>query len=248
MDRPSFDIELDLINRGHKLIAGLDEVGRGPWAGPIVASAVIFPIPPLPCIPKLNDSKKLTSKLREELSIKIKETAFSIGIGVVEVDIIDKIGIGKANKLAFLSALLNLKQPPSFVLLDYFTITKNDFTLLNLLIPKDNSRRSALEKLLATSQRGIKFGDTISASIAAASIIAKTYRDDFMAKMHTKHPQYNFKSNKGYPSREHIKALEDFGPCELHRKSFAPIQHLLGSVPKGDSTNRLVELSTYQKV
>ncbi|MFH1565729.1 MAG: ribonuclease HII, partial [bacterium] len=134
MTFPNFEIETDLLKQGHNFVAGLDEAGRGPLAGPIVASAVILPSQfLLSNLPKLNDSKKLSPKVREELHIEIKKIAVSVGIGIVEVEIVDKIGIGKANKLAFLKAILNLNTIPTFIVTDYLKLTMSDISLLKLI-------------------------------------------------------------------------------------------------------------------
>jgi len=225
MDKPNFDFENNLKNQGLNLIAGIDEVGRGSWAGPVVASAVIFPIPKTKSIPLLDDSKKLTHKQRKQVLPKIKSLSLSYSLGIIDVEIIDKIGIGKANKLAFLRAIMGLKQMPDYILLDYFKISTADLFLLYKLYPQYIQKRFYLEKLI-NNQQGIKFGDNIVASISAASIIAKVYRDNLMIKLHKKHPLYNFKKNKGYPSLEHRNALKTYGPCLVHRKSFKPINQL----------------------
>lgn len=230
MNLPNVELELNLIKQGYPLIAGVDEVGRGPWAGPLVACAVILPITPNFLLEKLNDSKKLSPGTREDLNKKIRNLSISIGIGEVSVALLDKIGVGKANKLAFLSALLNLEIFPNYIILDYLSISTKDLDLLLELNPSPEkiAKITKLENLIKNCQKNIKFGDSISASIAAASIVAKTYRDNLMREIHPKFPQYNFKNNKGYPSKEHIQALKEWGPCEIHRKSFAPIR-LMGS-------------------
>jgi len=230
MNTPNLEIELALKNRGYTSIAGLDEVGRGPWAGPIVACAVILPVSENVRIENLNDSKKLTQKRRETVEKKVRGMAISIGIGSVDIDIIDKIGIGKANKLAFLKSLLELEKLPDYILLDYLSISINDLNLLTYTNFTKNKKALALDKLedlIKNRQKSIKFGDSISSSIAAASVVAKIHRDDLMRKIHSKYPKYNFFCNKGYPSKEHIQALHTWGPCEIHRKSFAPIKKLL---------------------
>ncbi|MFH1955776.1 MAG: ribonuclease HII [Patescibacteria group bacterium] len=221
MNFPNFEIELNLLKQGHTLIAGVDEAGRGPWAGPIVASAVVFKGSD-PSFSLINDSKKLSPKKRAELDIIIKETAVSVGIGVVEVDIVDKIGIGKANKLAFLSAILNLNITPTFILTDYLKLSTSDLSLLNLLKLPNKLNFSPLIK----NQQNIVKGDCVSISIAAASIVAKVYRDDIMDKLHLTYPQYGFNKHKGYGTKAHREALETYGPCAIHRQSFSPIKRL----------------------
>ncbi len=224
---PTFDYERKLTEQGFKNIAGADEAGRGSWAGPIVASAVVFsPIPPIPSTPLIRDSKKLSPKQREVAFQQISSCA-QIGVGIVEVDIIDKVGIGLANKLAFLNALMDLDNVPSYVLLDYLTISSNDLDLLYHLYPNANKEKTNnLKNLLPTCQKGIKFGDNFIASISAASIVAKVTRDHIMIKLHNTYPDYNFRKNKGYPSKEHRDALKNLGPSPIHRKSFSPIGQL----------------------
>jgi len=230
MNFPNFEIELNLLKQGHTLIAGIDEAGRGPWAGPIVASAVVFKgSDPLGSAPYLNsylslinDSKKLSPKKRAELDIIIKETALSVGIGVVKASIVDKIGIGKANKLAFLSAILNLNITPTFIITDYLKLSTSDLSLLKLInIPSKLNLFSLLK-----NQQNIVKGDCVSTSIAAASIIAKVYRDNIMDQLHLTYPQYGFNKHKGYGTKTHQNALKTHGPCAIHRQSFAPIRRL----------------------
>jgi ribonuclease HII len=190
-----YNYENKLNNLGYSLVVGLDEVGRGSLAGPVVASAVI-----LPCqlfIPGIKDSKKLTPKKREYIYSNIFDKADSIGIGIVESEIIDKINIAQASFLAMKRAILNLKEIPNYLLVDGFRIP-------HLKIP----------------QLALTKGEDKSISIAAASIIAKVYRDNIMIKFHHKYPQYHFDKNKGYGTREHFRALRKYGASEIHRKSF----------------------------
>ncbi|PIV44882.1 MAG: ribonuclease HII [Candidatus Nealsonbacteria bacterium CG02_land_8_20_14_3_00_37_10] len=226
MNAPNLELENNLIKQGYKMIAGVDEVGRGPLAGPIVASAVILnlkgsaPLGSAPYLSLIRDSKKLSPKIRTELDVKIRETALSIGVGVVETDVIDRIGIGKANKLAFLLALANLKVAPTFIITDYLKLTSSDICLFRLLkLPRTPNITPLLK-----NQMNIKFGDAVSISIAAASIIAKVHRDKMMGDLHTKYPEYGFNRHKGYGTREHLEALKIYGPCAIHRKSFSPIR------------------------
>jgi ribonuclease HII len=177
------------------LIAGIDEAGRGSLAGPVVAAAVIFPNQLF--IPYIKDSKKLTSKKRTELYYSILNKAKDIGIGIVEAEIIDRINIAQASFLAMKKAVLNLRKVPDYLLVDGFKIPHIKIFQLPLIKGEDKS-----------------------ISIAAASIIAKVYRDNIMIKYDQKYPQYYFKKNKGYGTEEHIKALKKYGFVEIHRKSY----------------------------
>ena len=180
---------------GCEYICGIDEVGRGPLAGPVVAAAVILP---KDCdILYINDSKKLSAKKREELSMEIKEKAVSYGIGFSSNQRIDEINILNATYEAMREAINNLSQKPDILLNDAVTIP-------GVKIP----------------QVPIIKGDAKSASIAAASIIAKVYRDHLMEEEDLKYPGYGFSANKGYGSKEHIEALKAKGPSEIHRRSF----------------------------
>ncbi|MFA6431175.1 MAG: ribonuclease HII [Candidatus Margulisiibacteriota bacterium] len=193
---PSFVYENKLISQGFKVVAGVDEAGRGPLAGPIVAAAVVFPNK---CkLSGLDDSKKISPDKREKLFIKIFEKAIAVGIGILDHKIIDKINIGKANSLVMKMAIENLKLLPDFVLVD--------------------GKRSILE--IDIEQRAIVGGDGKSASIAAASIIAKVTRDRMMVKYHAQFPQYGFIDHKGYGTKEHYKKIKKYGPCPIHRRTF----------------------------
>jgi len=193
-----YGYERTLIKKGYSLIAGIDEAGRGSLAGPVVAAAVILPIQLF--IPYVKDSKKLTSKKRTELYYSILNKAEDIGIGIVEANIIDRINIAQASFLAMKKAVFNLKKLPNYLLVDGFKI------------PHIKLFQSALIR-----------GEDKSMSIAAASIIAKVYRDNIMLKYDQKYPQYCFKKNKGYGTEEHIKALKKYGALEIHRKTFNPV-------------------------
>lgn len=186
------------IQKSQGLIAGVDEVGRGPLAGPVVAAAVIF-FPGTRPIP-VNDSKQLTATTRLCLFRQILRSAL-IGVGYVEETTIDEINIYQASRLAMLKAVLSLTRTPDCLLID-------GPIRLDLPIP----------------QRPIIRGDTLSASIAAASIIAKVYRDAWMERLHQIYPQYDFKENKGYATRAHLRCIRDLGPCPIHRRSFAPVR------------------------
>ncbi len=185
---------------GYNLVAGIDEAGRGPLAGPVVAAAVI--LSPKCYIEKLNDSKKLNAKQRNELYEIICKEAIDIGIGIIDVPIIDKINILSATLLAMKKACYNLKHTPEYVLIDGPFLPKID-----------------------TPKSGIINGDNCSALIASASIIAKVTRDKIMVKFHKKYPLYGFDKHKGYGTSLHLSALRQHGPCPIHRKSFYPVRN-----------------------
>jgi ribonuclease HII len=198
----SLAYEKRLARRGFKLVAGVDEVGRGPLAGPIVAAAVILP---LDCsIKGLNDSKKLSPRQREKIFPQIRKQAIAIGLGSVGHRQIDRIGIGPANILAMERAIAALRTSPDHLLLD--------------------GGRSKVSSELP--QKGITGGDRKCASIAAASISAKVIRDRLMVKYHKKFPLYGFAKHKGYGTRRHIGKIREFGPCPIHRRSFYPVSAL----------------------
>ena len=178
------------------VIAGIDEAGRGPLAGPVVCAAVIMPLNKDETIEGVNDSKKLTAKKREELYQKIIDKALSYSICEIDEKTIDEINILNATKIGMKKCLNNLKIKPDIVLTDAVKIEIN--------LPQEN----------------IIHGDALSYNIAAASILAKVYRDNLMIKMHKIYPQYNFSKHKGYGTKEHIKNLVNYGACPLHRKTF----------------------------
>ena len=190
-----YNYENRLKNEGYSLITGIDEAGRGSLSGPVVAAAVI-----LPCrlfIPYIKDSKKLTSQKRTELYYSILNSAEDVGIGIVEAKVIDRINIAQASFLAMKKAILDLKEIPDYLLVDGFKIPHLNIFQIPLIKGEDKS-----------------------ISIAAASIVAKVYRDNIMIKYDKKYPQYLFKKNKGYGTEEHLNALIKHGPSEIHRKSF----------------------------
>lgn len=188
---------------GYKLIAGVDESGRGPIAGPVVACAVILKADAN--IEGIDDSKKLSKKRRQELLSKIKTEALSIGISFVSPKDIDQINILRASRLAMAEAIKALKVKPDFILTDFMDLSSF------LTIP--------FESLVK--------GDQKSASIAAASIIAKETRDDYMIMIDKHYPQYGFKNHMGYPTKAHIEAIKKFGITPIHRKTFKPIKNIL---------------------
>jgi ribonuclease HII len=181
---------------GYRFIAGVDEVGRGCLAGPVVAAACILDdSKPLP--DGINDSKKLTKQQRDEISLQLKAECVTYAVGQIEAEEIDRINILEATKKAMLEAIASLKPAADFLLID----------ALNL-------------KLSPLPQKAIIKGDAISASIAAASILAKTYRDQLMIDYDTEYPQYGFAGHKGYGAASHLDAIRKHGACPLHRKSF----------------------------
>lgn len=192
--------EKKYYNQGYTLIAGVDEVGRGPLVGPVVASAVILPKDYK--LEGLTDSKKLSEKKRDYYYDIIMKDAISIGIGIIDNNIIDKVNIYEATKLAMKEAINNLNPKPEIVLTDAMK--------LDIKIP--------LEPIIK--------GDIKSITIAAASVIAKVTRDKMMYELDQKYPYYNFKNNKGYPTKDHIVAIEKYGIIKEHRKTYAPIKNM----------------------
>lgn len=191
---PDYSYERRIWNIG-KISAGVDEAGRGPLAGPVVAAAVILSEE---CqINGLNDSKKLSPQKREALFHQIKRLAIVTGVGIVESEEIDRINILRASLLAMEFAVTNLNPRPDYLLIDGNILT-------SLSIPQETVVR----------------GDSRCCSIAAASIIAKVIRDSIMDDYHNIYPEYNFNKHKGYPTKEHLESLKKFGPCPIHRKTF----------------------------
>ncbi|MFH1639629.1 MAG: ribonuclease HII [Chloroflexota bacterium] len=203
--RPTFAEEKILWEHGFRLVAGLDEVGRGALAGPVAAGAVILP-PGLSSdwLGDVRDSKQLTPLAREYLSGKIREVALGVGVGYVSHRMIDAGGIVRATRLAMQRAVAHLAVPPESLLIDY------------LLLPE-----------VPIPQRGIVKGDDRCFSIACASIVAKVARDHLMKKMDTVYPGYNLSGNKGYGTGEHIACLSRLGPCPIHRRSFQPVKGMV---------------------
>lgn len=194
-----YQYEEQLEDLGIKYIAGVDEVGRGPLAGPVVVAAVILPLNLR--IKGINDSKKLSLKKRNELYKIILNEALAVNVSFIDERVIDEINIYEATKKGMLEAISGLKIKPEHVLIDAMPLRE-----------------------LAITHTSIIHGDALSASIGAASIIAKVTRDEYMDKMDIKYPNYGFKHHKGYCTKEHLEALEKYGPCEIHRKSFAPVK------------------------
>ena len=191
-----FDFEEQARSEGFLFVAGVDEVGRGCLAGPVVAAACILDLSK--AVPaKLNDSKKLTAKQRDEIGEELRANALAFGIGTVEAEEIDRINILEATKKAMLLAIEALKPNADFLLIDALQL-----------------------KHVSLPQKAIIKGDSISYSIAAASVIAKTYRDGLMTELDLQFPQYGFADHKGYGAASHRAAIRDHGPCPLHRKTF----------------------------
>ena len=192
---------MKVYERAHpdcRLICGVDEAGRGPFAGPVVAGAVILSLDdPEREILYLNDSKKLSEKKREALYDEIMEKAVSVGVGIVERDVIDEINILQATFLAMQKAIAALDPQPDYILADAVTIPK-----------------------IAIPQEGIVKGDAKSVSIAAGSIIAKVTRDRIMYEYDKLYPEYGFASHKGYGTKAHIEAIKEYGMLDIHRRSF----------------------------
>ncbi len=191
------EAENRLRGQGYTLICGVDEVGRGPLAGPVMAGAVILPPDTELVIPGVDDSKKVTPKKRAELYGIIQEKAIAWAVGAADVETIDRINILQATMLAMQRAIAQLDPQPDALLVDALT-------LHDISIP----------------QQPIVHGDARSVSIAAASILAKVTRDTLMEELDELYPQYGFRDNKGYGTAAHIAAIREYGPCPIHRKTF----------------------------
>lgn len=189
--------ERALLSQGYHYIAGVDEVGRGPLAGPVVCAAVIMPLGEADLIIGVDDSKKLSAKKREELALKIKERALAYTIVEIDEKTIDEINILQATRLGMKRAIESLSITPDTVLTD------GNMTM-DISLP----------------QRSVVHGDALSYSIGAASIIAKVHRDAMMDEYAKLYPHYDFASNKGYGTAAHIKGIKEFGLCPIHRRTF----------------------------
>ena len=199
---PSLNEENGLSARGYRLIAGIDEAGRGALAGPVVAAAVILPQSPnFPWLKSVRDSKEIPPARRESLFDLIKQEAIAIGVGIIAPQTIDVIGILNATKIAMCQAVAQLSCPPDFLLIDY------------LRLPQ-----------LRISQKPIVRGDKLCLSISCASIIAKVTRDRIMVELDQHYPGYGLAHHKGYGTREHVSCLHQRGPSPIHRHSFAPVR------------------------
>ncbi len=219
------------------MILGIDEVGRGPWAGPLVIGAVVLGNPQDSLWKDLDDSKKLIAKKREQLSQLIIENAKATGIGWVEASEIDKIGLSNALKLATMRAICDvLKTKCPKCLADFNEIIQkvNIFPFSEIIIdgPVNFLKKTSLESITMTLPKA----DSKIKEVSAASIIAKVIRDNYMVKLAEKYPEYGFERHVGYGTRKHKEALEKFGPCKEHRKSVRPVAKLLSE--KGATTTK----------
>lgn len=205
--KPSLAEEKALRAGGYRLIAGVDEVGRGALMGPVVAAAVIMPDNIRSrWKSRVRDSKQLSPQARESLFPYIRETAVTVGTGSIANDVIDSIGIARATCLAMIDAIKQLSPPPEYLLID--------FVKLDLPIP----------------QKGIIDGDSLVFSIACASIIAKVTRDHMVVEMDRDYPGYGFAAHKGYGTKGHLACLREKGPCPLHRRSFQPVSDIMNEL------------------
>ena len=196
---PDDAFECEAWARGFRRVAGVDEAGRGPLAGPVVAAAVVLP---RRCrLEGLRDSKLLSERQREHLYTRLLTAAVDIGVGVVDAGVIDALNILEATRLAMAQAVRHLTPGPDYLLLDA------------VVLPG-----------IAVEQRAVIKGDRLCRSIAAASIVAKVLRDRLMSRAHARYPQYGFLAHKGYGTAEHLRQLQRYGPCDLHRRSFAPVR------------------------
>ena len=203
MEIDNYKYERELREKGITLIAGVDEVGRGPLVGPVVTACVI--LPEKFDLPHLTDSKKLTERRREILYKEIQEQALGIGIGIVDNEEIDRINILNATKKAMKMAINNCKVKPEHVLID---AVKLDIDIPTTSIIK---------------------GDLKSITISAASVIAKVTRDHMLYELDEKYPMYDFKHNKGYPTKKHIEAIKEYGIIKEHRRSYSPVKEYVNN-------------------
>ena len=200
--KPSFTEEKKLAKQGYRLIAGVDEVGRGALAGPVVAAAVVLPRRLKGAwLDEVKDSKLLSQIKREFLFHYIHETAISIGIGLAPPQVIDALGIIKATQLAMKTAINQLSPPPESLLIDYMCLPE-----------------------VSLHQKGITNGDRLCFSIACASIMAKVARDRLMIELDRIYPGYGLAQHKGYCTEKHLSCLRRLGPCPIHRQSFRPVR------------------------
>lgn len=206
-DRPTFAAERSLWREGLSFVAGVDEVGRGPLAGPVAAGAVILPPGArFRWLARVRDSKQLTPEAREELAGRIWECALAAAVAFIPVQAVDRIGIAEASRQAMLAAIGDLRTRPQHLLIDAFKL------------PACRLRQTPIIR-----------GDATSLSIACASIIAKVARDHVMDVQELLHPGYGFATNKGYYTPEHVQALRRLGPCAIHRRSFSPVKEMVAA-------------------
>lgn len=204
----NFSEELNIFAKGYNIVGGIDEAGRGPLAGPVVAACVVAQ-PGIEAsmeeLAIIKDSKKMTEKRREKAFDLIYEFFPEVGIGICDHKTVDRINILEASFLAMKKAVGSLKQKPDFIIVD------GKFEIPNF----------------STKQKALKKGDSFVLSIAAASVVAKVTRDRMMLEMHAKYPDYGFAQHKGYGTKLHMKSLRKHGPCPIHRTSFRPVKELL---------------------
>ena len=202
---PTFIEEERLRVQGYRFIAGVDEVGRGPLAGPVVAAAVILPPEKRPSwLSKVRDSKQLTASQRESIFGRVLESGMLFGVGSVSHEVIDERGIAPATRMAMRHAIEQLSIRPDYLLIDFMRLP-------GVRIP----------------QKSVVDGDSSCLSIAAASIVAKVARDRLMVELDSQFPGYGLAQHKGYGTREHLEALQRLGPCPIHRKTFEPVRDRL---------------------
>ena len=204
MRAPTFAKEKELSAQGYRFIAGIDEVGRGALAGPVVAAAVILPLEnDFAWLSRVRDSKQLTPRRREQIFELIQQSRIATGIGMASNNDIDAIGIVKATRMAMGRAVRELTSPPDSLIIDALSLPE-----------------------IPLPQWGIIRGDQSSFSIACASIVAKVTRDRYMAELDHSYPGYGLARHKGYGTRQHLLSLRCLGPCPIHRRSFAPVRRL----------------------
>jgi ribonuclease HII len=202
---PSLDHEKTLYSQGYRLIAGIDEVGRGTIAGPVFAAAVVLPyLIEMPWLNHVRDSKQLSPKKRESLCEKLLNSEAAIGIGMASQTDVDNIGIVGATRIAMRKAIEHLPLIPDFLLIDALDLPD-----------------------ISLPQKSITYGDELCFSIACASIVAKVKRDHFMIELDKQHPGYGLAQHKGYATRQHLDCLHQLGPSPIHRCSFAPVRILI---------------------
>jgi len=201
MKLPTFDQEHALQDRGYRLVAGVDEVGRGALAGPVMAAAVILPLgSDFPWLKLVRDSKQLSPRQRERVFDLVRSAGIPFGLGSVPHATIDRVGIVRATRMAMAEAVQALPSRPDFLLIDALSLP-------DVELP----------------QKGIVRGDQLSFSIACASIVAKVSRDRQMTELDGVYPGYGLARHKGYGTRQHLQCLGRLGPCAIHRRSFAPV-------------------------
>jgi ribonuclease HII len=217
---PHLKHERRLMRAGYSLIAGIDEAGRGAWAGPVVAGAIILNLAKVSNLRKVNDSKQLTARQREALFPVILNACIAYGIGSAQSDEIDSIGILPATRLAMQRAIESLSPAPTALIIDAVKLPQVELP-----------------------QSVFNFADSISLSVAAASILAKVTRDRMMIDLDARYPAYGFARHKGYGTLIHQAALQSIGPCEIHRQTFKPIHALL--IDRSPSADRSSSLITH---